>query len=114
MIQSNNIFSLEWNILAETIHNIAKRNGFWEGDRNDGEILALVHAEVSEALEAVRKKIPEKSKKIPIFFEIEEELADIIIRIMDYGEARGWNIPDAILHKVEYNSNRPYKHGKRF
>ena len=56
-------------------------------DRNDGEIIALIHEELSETLRAFRKGNP-KSKKIPKFSEVEEELGDCIIRILDMVGAR--------------------------
>lgn len=42
------------NKLAELIHNNNKEKGFYEGEKNTGEIIALIHSEVSEALEADR------------------------------------------------------------
>lgn len=39
------------------------------------------------------------------------ELADVVIRIMDYFGAMGWNLEDCIALKHEYNSGRPYRHG---
>jgi len=42
---------------------------------------------------------------------IPSELADIVIRVMDYCEWAGINLEAAILEKHEYNKSRPYKHG---
>lgn len=39
---------------AKLIHENARNKGFWDKSRNFGEILALIHSEVSEALEAYR------------------------------------------------------------
>ena len=41
----------------------------------------------------------------------EEELADVIIRIMDYSQARNLRVAEAILAKIEYNEGRSEKHG---
>ena len=45
---------------------------------------------------------------------MEAELADAIIRIMDFAQEYDLNLADAILAKHEYNKSRPYKHGKAF
>ena len=41
----------EW---AREIHEIAVEHGWWEEERSFGEIVALCHSELSEALEADR------------------------------------------------------------
>lgn len=96
--------------LAIDIHNTAKSKGWWDKERNDGEAIALMHSELSEALEGLRAGNP-ADDKLPWFNSAEVELADCIIRILDLGCARGWRIPDALLDKMEYNEGREYKHG---
>lgn len=99
---------------AKEVHDIAVDKGWWDnGPRNDAEMIALMHSELSEALEALRKDLP--SEKIPGYSGVEEELADVIIRIMDYGVARGLDIGRAVVEKVQFNISRTYRHGgKRF
>ena len=95
------------------MHANAVEHGWWEEDRGT-EPLLLMHTEISEAVEALRAGNPE-SKKIPGHLHVAEELADVVIRIMDYGAARGLRIAEAIIAKTEYNKTRPHKHGgKRF
>ena len=91
---------------------MAKGNGFWEMD-NPAAKIALMHSELSEALEATRNNNPE-SKKIPGFSHVEEELADCVIRIMDFAGHFGLDLSEAIIAKIEHNSSRPHKHGKKF
>lgn len=99
--------------LAKEIHANAVAKGFWESDRSVGESIALVHAELSEALEAARNNFP-KDSHVPEFGEFETELADAIIRILDMAGGYNVDVVSALLAKVEYNKNRPHKHGKEF
>lgn len=100
--------------LQKEVHETARSKGWWDTDRNDGELLALMHSEISEALEALRHGNP-PDDKIPGFSGATAELADVVIRIMDYAEARGFSVAGAIIEKVAFNKTRERMHGgKRF
>ena len=106
------------NELAKKIHEDTKAHGFWNGERNFGEVIALIHSELSEALEEYRKG----KEYNETYYEadgkpcgIPSELADAIIRILDFCGAENVDIDKIIEQKIDYNKKRPYKNGnKRF
>ena len=102
------------NDLCKEAHQNSVNHGFWKEDRNFGEIIALMHTELSEAFEEYRhgRKINET------YYEedgkpcgIPSELADEIIRIFDFCGGNNIDLEKIILEKMEYNKTRPYKHG---
>ena len=103
--------------LIERAHENAVKHGWWDNDRSFAEQIALMHSELSEALEESRNgnkpteiyySYGNKPEGIPI------ELADCIIRIFDTCGKYGIDLEEAIELKMEYNESRPYKHGKAF
>lgn len=102
--------------LVEESHSNACDKGFHEADRGaakTSEMITLIHSEVSEMLEALRRT-GEMSEKIPEFEEIEEEAADVVIRVMDLAGLLGLRLGEAIIAKQKYNRGRRRKHGKKF
>jgi NTP pyrophosphatase (non-canonical NTP hydrolase) len=101
-------------ILQREIQANSAEHGFWEGGqkRNKAEMLALMHSELSEALEAIRHGNPE-DKHCSGFGNLEIELADTVIRIMDFAEGFGLPVAEAILAKMAFNATRPHKHGNK-
>ena len=119
------------NELAKKVHQNAKDKGFHEGEKNIGEMLCLIHSEVSEALEADRKNIYSSANmnvingwaddedfkthfKKEVKDSFEDELAEIIIRVMDLAACKNVDLEEHIKAKMRYNTLRENKHGKRY
>lgn len=99
---------------AEAVHQSSRDHGFWEGPSNQNvpSKLALIHSEISEALEAYRNgtavdSYPDGGKPEGLGV----ELADAVIRILDLAVWLNIDLPYAMKVKAEYNLTRPYKHG---
>lgn len=121
------------NELAKEIHANAIEKGFFDKEKNIGEMLALIHSEVSEALEADRegnyymgdvtvlnkhfpdnKFFKEQFEDCGIKSSFQDELADIIIRVFDLAEYKKVNLEEHIKAKMRYNSLREKYHGKKY
>ena len=74
------------------------------------ERICMMHAELSEALEGYRHGNP-ASDHIPAFSALEEEFADVVIRMMYLGLAEPLRIAEAIDAKLAFNETRPLAHG---
>jgi hypothetical protein len=97
------------NSLCTEVHIANKK--WWEDlntgeplKRNVGEMLCLVHSEISEALEGHRKSL--KDDKLPHRPMFEVELADAIIRIFDIAAGLGLDLGGAYVEKMAYNATR--------
>lgn len=73
-------------------------------DRNKGELLALIHSEISECLEGERKDLMDDH--LPHRRMAEVELADALIRIFDYAGGFGYDLGGAFVEKLIYNAKR--------
>lgn len=132
--------------LVKLAHQNAVEHGWWDGaERSPLELIALMHSELSEAVEELRKGTPpiyqnsevehfvgkytgetaeSKGKAVmqvtpdhPFWDPSKKpegeliELADVVIRIMDYCGKKGYDLEQAVLLKHAYNTSRPYRHG---
>ena len=111
------------NYLAQEIYQNNKEKGFWDKERNVGEMLMLVTSELGEAMEAHRKGRFANLEAYEEFSEdfedaikdtFEDEIADSVIRLLDMCGGLGIDIDTHIRLKLEYNKTRERLHGKKY
>lgn len=92
------------NILIGRTYTTAVSKGFKSTDEelNHGEIIALIHSELSEALEAIRYDNP-PDDKLPEFDSLSAESADAAIRILHYAKLGAPNLAAAVLGRLAYD-----------
>lgn len=98
--------------LCQTCRSDATANGWWEQPRSEAELIALMHSELSEALECIRENEPD------LYFDAVgkplgkmSEYADVLIRIFDAVGDQGAELADAVHKKILFNRTRGYRHG---
>lgn len=117
------------NDLAKEVHQVNKDKGFWDKERNVGEMLMLVTSELGEAMEAHRKgkfanweayemvldkmNAPENFKT-HIKDSFEDEIADAILRLLDMAAGLNIDLDKQVQAKLDYNRSRERFHGKKY
>jgi NTP pyrophosphatase (non-canonical NTP hydrolase) len=99
--------------LCDESHAIAVDRGWWDAERSDGELVALMHSELSEALEYLRHPLgfDAPSDHLPGVPGVTEEMADALIRIFDFCAVRNLDLGAALVAKMAFNKTRPRRHG---
>jgi NTP pyrophosphatase (non-canonical NTP hydrolase) len=97
------------NRLADEVHLANKK--WWEDIqtgkpivRNRPEMMMLIVSEIAEAMEGYRKNLPDD--KLPHRSMEEVEMADALIRILDYCAGHGLDLGGAYVEKMQYNATR--------
>ena len=98
-------------MLADICHSASSRGGWWHSletgeplERNKLEMLCLIHSEVSEACEGVRKGI--NDDHLPQYKMEDVEIADTFVRCFDYVGGHGLKTAEAFVDKLIYNASR--------
>ena len=102
--------------IVRDAYAMAKSKGWWDEERDIPHCLALIHSEVSEALEEYRKHGLEFSYDLdhddkPEGFRF--ELADIIIRVADLAGHLNIDLSLSVKEKMNFNACREYRHGNK-
>lgn len=134
------VFEASLNGLRDHAHGNAKAHGFHDVKRTVGDALMLITTEVGEAYEAFREGSKPAEMRYecrhprgdcghddsprcwpddgsgdcshkPVG--VPSEIADIIIRCLDFSGEHGIDIGRVVIEKMAHNKSRPFKHGNK-
>lgn len=114
--------------MTDEVHEWAEEKGWWDDGRTFGDHIALVHSELSEALEAFREHKMEGSggkirgdfvlpngQNSDTYWEkpegVPSELADVLVRLLHMCGFYGIDLGEQFRLKMDYNWTRTFRHG---
>ncbi len=101
--------------MQEVLFRINEDRGWHDPVPSDAEATLTVHEEAAELGRHFRDNPEAVSTHLLEHLAVEEEGADIVIRVMSWFKRKKWNLATAIVAKAHYNTTRPHRHGgKRF
>ena len=97
--------------MQEALFRINEDRGWHNPAPTDAQATLTIHEEAAELGRYFRDDPSALSPKIQEFLGVEEEGADVVIRVMSWFHRRGWRLGPAIVAKATYNQTRPHRHG---